>query len=234
MNDSTEILSPDNNQKLDFYDSIEPRMGSTMSKFSLTNNLTKEKIKFPDIWTKGYKGHSTSWADNSSYFSLAIGIPFDCFLVVDIKTKEFGVIKFLHVGNLEAKCYNDKIEIDFRDDQIPERTEHNKYPTRLFTKPQSLTFKFSNLKWFNVGRLVNFKTVETEIEQFNLKPIDNGWREFNGNLPQTTELIVWELKEFAKYGDKQSEMWLKEVMTKTGNPNVWKKTSEYIGHKKRI
>ena len=233
MTDTTEIISPDNNQKLHFYDSIEPRMGMTMSKFSLTDNLNKEKIKFTGIWTIGYKGHSASWAENSNYFSLAIGIPFDCFLVVDITTKVFGVIKFLNVWNLDAKCYNDKIEIEFSDNQIPERIEHNKYPTRHFTKPKNLSLKFDELKWFGIDRLDNFKKIECEIEQYDLKPIDNGWREFKGILPQTTELRVWELKEFAKYGDKQSEMWLNELMTKTNDPNLWTKTSDYIGHKTR-
>jgi len=233
MTETTEILSPDNKQKLHFYDSIEPRMGMTISKFSWTDLLTKEKIKFSGIWTLGYKGHSTSWSDNSNYFSLSIGNPFDCFLIVDTKTKIFSVVAFSNVWVLEAKCYNDKIEIEFSEDQIPERTEHNKYPTRHFTKPQNLTLKFSDLKWFSVDRLENFKKIESEIQQYDLKPIDNGWREFKGVLPQTTELIVWELKEFAKYGDKQSEMWLNELMAKTTDPNVWTKTSDYIGYKKR-
>ncbi len=233
MTETTEILSPDNNQKLHFYDSIEPRMGMTISKFSLTNLLTKEKVKFPGIWTLGSKGQSTSWSDNSNFFSLAIGSPFDCFLIVDTKTKQFSVIAFLNVWNLEAKCYNDKLEIEFSDDEIPERTEHEKYPTKHFTKPDNVIFPFVNLNWFPVDRLNDFKKIENEVEQLDLKPIDNGWREFKGILPQTTELIIWDLKEFAKYGDKQCEMWLNELMTKTNDPNVWKKTSDYIGHKTR-
>lgn len=160
----TEILSPDNNQKLHFYDSIEPRMGMTISKFSLTNLLTKEKIKFPGIWTLGYKGHSTSWSANSNFFSLAIGSPFDCFLIVDTKAKIFSVIAFLNVWNLEAKCDNDKVEIEFSDDQIPERTEHDKYPTKHFTKPANLIFPFVNLNWFPVDRLKDLKKIENEVK----------------------------------------------------------------------
>jgi hypothetical protein len=110
---------------------------------------------------------------------------------------------------------------------------YQQYSTRHFTKPKNLTLKFDDLKWFSNDRLENFKKIESEIEQHDLKPIDNGWREFKGILPQTTELIVWELKEFAKYGDKQCEMWLNELMTKTNDPNVWTKTSDYIGHKTR-
>ena len=45
MTDTTEILSPDNNFKLHFYDAIEPRMGMTMSKFSLVDLRTKDKVK---------------------------------------------------------------------------------------------------------------------------------------------------------------------------------------------
>lgn len=233
MTETTEILSPDNNQKLHFYDSIEPRMGMTISNFSLTNLLTKEKVKFPGIWTLGYKGHSTSWSDNSNFFSLAIGSPFDCFLIVDTKTKQFSVIAFLNVWNLEAKCHNDKLEIEFSDDPIPERTEHDKYPTKHYTKPDNLRFPFDNLNWFPIDRLKDFKKIENEVEQLELKPIDNGWRTFKGTFPKTTDVQVWDLKVFADYGDKQSIEWLNELNQLTDDPNLWIKTSDYIGHKTR-
>lgn len=233
MTETTEILSPDNYQKLHFYDSIEPSMGMTMSKFSFTNLLTQEKIKFPGIWTLGYKGYSASWSDNSNFFSLAIGNPFDCFLIIGIKMNQFSVIPFLNVWNLKARCYNDKIEIEFSDDQIPERIEHDKYPTKQFTKPDNLIFPFDKLNWFAIDRLMDLKKIENEVEKLDLKPVDNGWRKFKGILPQTTDVQVWNLKVFADYGDKQSIEWLNELNQLTDDPNLWVKTSDYIGHKTR-
>ena len=173
MTEIIEILSSDNKQKLHFYDSIEPIMGMTISKFSWTDLLTKEKIKFPGIWTLGYKGHSTSWSDNLNYFSLAIERPFDCFLVIGTKTKRFSVIAVLNVWSLEAKCYNDKIEIELSNDQIPERKEHDKYPTKNFIKPKNISLQFDSLKWFSIDKLKDFKKIKNKIEQLDLNSIDN-------------------------------------------------------------
>jgi hypothetical protein len=96
-----------------------------------------------------------------------------------------------------------------------------------------LTFQFDSLNWFSIDRLDDFKKIENEVEQLDLKPIDNGWRTFKGTFPQTTDVQVWDLKKFADYGDKQSSEWLNELYKVTTDPNLWIKTSDYIGHKTR-
>jgi len=72
-----------------------------------------------------------------------------------------------------------------------------------------------------------------KLKQLELKPIDNGWKIFKGTLPQTTDVQVWDLKVFADYGDKQSIEWLDEINQLTEYPNLWVKTSDYIGYKSR-
>lgn len=233
MTDTTEILSPDNNFKLHFYDAIEPRMMMTMSKFSLTDLRTKDKVMFKPLLTLGYKGHSTSWTDSSRFFSLAIGLPSDSFFIYDTHTKTFAAIHFNNVWVLDGHCFDDRIEIEFRDDQIPERKEHNKYPTKNFAKPTNLTFNFDTLTWTSIDKIGNYKSLPDNRVVYDLKPIDNGWREFKGDLPQTTKVLVWELNEFAKYGDRQSKEWWDEIQSKTADINYWVNASEYLGQRRR-
>src|SRR6476660_6043352 len=109
MSDATEILSPDNNLKLHFYDDIEPRMGMTMSKFSLTDLRTKEKMMFKPLLTLSYKGHSTSWTDSSRFFSLSIAVPLESFFIYDTLTKRFAAIRFNNVWVLDGHCFDDRI-----------------------------------------------------------------------------------------------------------------------------
>jgi hypothetical protein len=204
MTEKTEKYSPDKNYKLTFFDSIEPRMGMNMCKFLLLDLLTNKEINFTPLFAVGYNGYSTSWSENSNYFALPVCSPSDCFFIYDIANRQFASIHFSNVWVLAAHLNLDKIEIEFEDSQIPERNEHNKYPTKHFSKPTNLTFKFSELNWADIKNLQQFKELNKSSAIIDLKPIDNGWRQFKGQLPQTTEVLVWELNEFAKYGDKQS------------------------------
>ena len=133
MTDTTEILSPDSNFKLKFYDSIEPRMGMSMSKFSLTDLRTNEKISFKSLLTLGYKGHSISWSNSSRYFSLSIGLPSDSFLIYDTNSMKFAAIHFENIWVLQGNCFDDRIEIEYSEEQVPERNIHNKYPTKNYS-----------------------------------------------------------------------------------------------------
>jgi hypothetical protein len=233
MTEKNEKYSPDKKYKLIFFDSIEPRMGMNMCKFSLTDLQTNKEITFAPLFAVGYNGHSTSWSENSNYFALPVCNPSDCFFIYDISKRQFASIHFRNVWVLAAHFNFDNIEIEFEDSQIPESNEHIKYPTKHFLKPANLTFKFSELKWTDIKNLHQFSELNKNAVIIDLKPIDNGWRQFKGQLPQTTEVLVWELNEFAKYGDKQSKEWFEEIKAKTNDINYWVNATQYLGHKKR-
>ncbi len=66
-----------------------------------------------------------------------------------------------------------------------------------------------------------------------LNSIDNGWRPFKGQLPQSTEILIERLKKFADYGDTQSKEWLAEINAKTNKIDCWVNASHYLGLKTR-
>ena len=96
-----------------------------------------------------------------------------------------------------------------------------------------MQFKFAELNWKDIQSLQQFVEINKNEIVYKLEPIDNGWREFKGQLPQTTEILVWELNEFAKYGDRQSKEWFDEIQSKTKDINYWINASKYLGTRKR-
>jgi hypothetical protein len=233
MTEKKEKYSPDKKYKLTFFDSIEPRMGMNMCKFSLMDLQNNKKIFFSNLFAIDDNGNSTSWSEDSNYFALPVCNPSDCFFIYNITKNQFASIHFNNVWVLAAHCGIDNIEIEFEDSQIPERDEHNKYPTKHFLKPANLTFRYTELIWTDIIDIYNFSELNNNSDIIDLKPIDNGWRRFKGQLPQTTELIVWEINEFAKYGDSQSKKWMEEINARMLPINLWLKASFYIGHQKR-
>ena len=233
MKDKTEINSPDRKFKLIFDSFEEPRMGLNISKFSLTEIESRKTISFVPVWAIGWEGQSVSWSENGNYFSLPLESPSDCFFIYDIDKRQFTSIHFTNCWVLEGRCNNDYIEIEFRDDQIPERNEHNKYPTKIFLKPPNLRFEFSELSWANIKSIQQFQEINKNVVVHNFQPIDNGWRQLRGQLPQTTEILVSHLFEFAKYGDNQSKEWFNEIQSKTIDINYWINASHYLGQRNR-
>lgn len=232
MKDEKENYSPDKRFKLTFDNFIEPRIGMNMSRFSLTDTQTNETEIFIPLWT-AFEGWGTSWSNDSLFFSIPIGDPIDCFFIYDINQRKFSSINIANVWILDGHCHADYIEIEYRDDQIPESKEHNKYPTKNYSKPTNLQFKFAELHWKDIQSLQQFVEINKNEIVYDLDPIDNGWREFKGQLPQTTEVLVWELEEFAKYGDRQSKEWFDEIKSKTEDINYWINASKYLGTRKR-
>ena len=232
MTEKHEKYSPNSQYKIKFYDFDEPRMGMTICKFKLYDLTNQTKTEFSSLWAIGY-GNGVSWSDNSDMFSLPIANPTDNYFIFDIKNQKFTSIHFRNCWVLNGNLYNDRIELEFRNDQIPERKEHNKYPTKNFSKPENLTFKLSELTWIDLTLLNDFDEINKNRALQDLQPIDNGWRRFKGDLPKDTEVLVWELREFAKYGDGQSIEWFESIKAKTKDINYWVSASHYLGLRKR-
>lgn len=233
MKEKHERHSPDKNFKLTFFDSIEPRMGMNMCKFSLVDLQTNEEINFAPLWAVGYNGYSTSWSEDSNYFALPVCSPSDCFFIYDLAKNQFASIHFSNVWELEVQFKQNNIEIEFNDSLIPDHHEHQKYPTKHYLKPENLVCPLAELNWTAIKSLQQFEELGKGAAIIDLKPIDNGWRQFKGELPQTTELLVRELIQFAKYGDKQSIEWFEEIQALTKDINYWTDASQYLGIRQR-
>ena len=145
----------------------------------------------------------------------------------------FTFVRFQNCWVLNGEIFDDRFTIEYKDDQIPERIEHDKYPTKLFSKPDNLTFRFCDLRWLSFQDVANFERLGKASIIVDFELIDNGWRKFKGELPATTELIVWELQKFAEYGDEQSKIWYNKIQSQARNINHWVKASKYLGVLKR-
>jgi hypothetical protein len=239
MDEKIEQFSPDKKFKLTFYDFDEPRMGMSVCRFSLINLQTNELIEFNPLRAIATDYEVIAWSDNKDFFSLSVVNPpesttiKESFFIYDLIEKRFSQIYFDNCWVLTGKCHDDFIEIAYKEDQIPERIEHIKYPTKKFTKPTTLQFKFSELSWACVTALEQFNGLNQNAIIHKLQPIDNGWNDFKGQLPKTTEVLVWELRQFAEYGDVQSIIWLAEIEDKTPDINYWVNASRYLGFKIR-
>lgn len=239
MNEIIEQYSPERRHKLSFYDFEEPRMGLSICRFSSFNINTNESIEFLPLWAIGIGQSGFSWSENEDLFSIAVFNPLQdnkitcAFFIYNIKKRLFAFIHFLNCYVLEGNCHDNLIEIEYREDQIPERIEHNKYPTKEFSRPSNLKFQFSDLNWVDFKYLQGFNKINKNVTVHKFEPIDNGWRQFKGKFPQNTDITVWELEKFAEYGDVQSKEWLHEITDSTQAINHWAKVSYYLGLKVR-
>jgi len=239
MDEKVEQYSPDKKYKLTYSDFEEPRMMMSICRFSLTDLQTNEQINFEPLWAIGIGQHGFSWSEDENFVSLPVVNPpngnliTESFLVYDIRKQKFASIHFNNCWVLNGHCHNNYIEIEYEDSQISDGIEHNLYPSKNFTKPENLRFKFAELIWTDIMELQQFNEINRDAIIHEFKPVDNGWREFKGQLPQTTEIIISRLEKFAEYGDAQSKEWFDEIKEKTSKINYWVNASKYIGFKRR-
>jgi hypothetical protein len=239
MNEIVEQYSPNNKYKITFSDFEEPRMMMSICRFSLADLQTNEAINFNPLWAIGIGQTGFSWSEDQNFISLPVVSPphgnriSESFFVYNIRKRQFASIHFENCWILDGHCRNNYIEIEYEDNQMPERIEHNKYPTKKFTKPANLQFKFSELIWTDIIELPRFNELNKNATIHEIEPIDDGWRQFKGQLPQNTEVIVWELEKFAEYGDNQSKEWFTEIRQKQNEFDYWVNASKYIGFKSR-
>jgi hypothetical protein len=234
--DPVEQYSPDNRYRLTFHNFEEPRMCYDICKFDLTDMHTYSSIEFDPLWALGIGQKGFSWSENQSIVSLPVVnfakdfSPMESFFIYNSERNAFSSIRFANCWILSGNCHNDYIEIEY-DDHIP--GENPKYPTKDLKKPDKIRFNFSELQWTSVEFLEQFCELNKNTIVHSFKPLDNGWRPFKGQLPQTTEIIVWELKQFAEYGDAQSLKWFSEIQEFTSKIDYWVKASQYLGVKNR-
>lgn len=225
------MLSPDKNYEIAFYDFEEPMMGMNICKFYLMDLRTGSKTAFP-LYTL-FCGQQTSWSRESTHFLLPISSDIDFFFIYNLITQQFAALPFKNVWILHGYIIDERVVIEFDSNEIPDRRERESYPTKKYSSPEDLEFKFSVLEWKSFNELSEVHKLVKGKSLIKFDPIDCGWREFKGLFPQTTEVLVWELNKFAEYGDKQAQAWIEQVKNTSPDFNYWVKASVYIGYKKR-
>jgi len=236
MDEKVEQYSPDKRYKLTYSDFEEPRMMMSICRFSLTDLQTNEEINFKPLWAIGIGQHGFSWSDDGNFVSLPIvylpggNVITESFFVYNIRKRKFASIHFTNCWILKGYCHNKILEIEY-DDHIP--ADNLKYPVKDLAKPENIQFDFDDLQWNGIELLPQFNELNENGVINEFKPIDRGWRAFKGELPQTTETLIWNLKKFAEYGDVQSQEWFADVQAKTDKINYWVNASKYIGFKTR-
>lgn len=211
-------------------------MGMNICKFYLTDLQTYQSIDFDPLWAIGTGQMGFSWSEDQNIVSLPVvnfakNLPAkESFFIYDNERKVFSSILFENCWILNGNCHNDFIEIEYA---APIEGENLKYPTKDLKKPGNIRFKFSKLQWTAIEFLNQFDELNRSANEYNFKPVDHGWRPFKGQLPQTTQIIVWELKKFAEYGDNQSIEWFDEIQKKTNDIDYWVNASRYLGLRTR-
>nr|WP_294942237.1 hypothetical protein [uncultured Mucilaginibacter sp.] len=221
-------ISPNGNYEMFFYNFIEPRMGMNMCNFYLYDIENKKRIDFDVLYTL-FSGQRTSWSSMSNLVCLPIFTNLnEGFFIYDVCERVFSVIKFSNVWVLNCNIFENELVIEFRKDQVSnDRTDL--YPTKFFSKPQDISIELSDLEWISIEEISAVKVKMEAAQVRELKLIDNGWREFKGALPSSTEISIWRLQQFADYGDIQSQIWLKKIKESTQDVNYWINASKYLG-----
>jgi len=160
--------------------------------------------------------------DNGGYF------------IYDIEEKRFATIPVGHIWVLESLLTDTFFEIAYRDDQIPYKNENEDYPTKVFLKPENIRISLDELMWYKLDEINDFEQIYKSKQVIAINLIDKGFRIFKGEFPLSTDIKIWDIEQFAEYGDEQSKIWINELNeTTNGNYDRWKKASKYIGKQKR-
>jgi len=202
---------------------------------------------------ESYEPFSTNgqifWSPNGKQIVVGVDLPKDGYLIHDIQNNSFAWVKNTSMEMLNIRIDEKEIIFEFPKDELdrfngcyqkPFGRESNELPIIKYEYPKTSEFVLKDLKFYPREILKNISNLsENEI---NLYPIKVGYLPFDGILPQNTydgyngrDFEVYQLEEFADYGDPQSIEWLNQIKNKVGSDyNKWAKVSEYLGLLKRI
>jgi|SRR5690554_518993 len=225
--------SPNKKYYLTFSHFAEPRMGVTISLFNLVNSDNEIIERFEPLVALG-NGYDAKWSENSNYFVTPLITCDDNYFIYNIERKEFAVIPVENAWILDCKITDTLFEIEYEESQIPDREEQEGYPTKEYLKPENFIIELSRLNWYKLEKVNDFESIYKAEKIIKIRPIDKGFRQFNGEYPKSTERTVWDIERFAEYGDEISAKWMEEIKSRTSNDYYrWEKASKYIGLKKR-
>jgi hypothetical protein len=239
------VDSPDKKFKIAFSHFQEIRMSTYEGLFTLLDDNDTVIEKFEPL--TGISEQLCCWADDSTYFAVAVGHSPSGYLIVKFPNLDFAFIRMVN-PYLDIKFHRDKFLVGYNDEQVAMTNSTQtlgggvlEIPSKTMIKPNDLTFDLSGLIFYPRKRLIDFADLIKFDKEYNLQLIDGGYNEFKGEFPQNTkqvyntrQLEIYQLEAFAEYGDKKSQEWLELIKSKTGNKyNRWTKVSDYIGFLQR-
>ena len=154
------------------------------------------------------------WSENSKFFSTPIiqtNLDNGGYFIYDIEEKKFATIPVEHIWVLESLLTNTFFEIAYRDDQIPYKNENEYYPTEIFLKSESIRVKLDELLWHKLDEINAFEQIYKSKQVIAVCLIDKEFRPFKEEFPLSTDIKIWDVEQFAEYGDEQSKIWINEI-----------------------
>lgn len=195
-----------------------------------------------------YGTNTIHWNDESTMFVIAIDQFNYGYFFVKVPELEFAFIKVPNPYPLDVCFENNLFVLSYNDNSLSTKNSVQTFgggaleiPSKIYLKPQDLQIPLGRLTFYPRARLCDFELLTQKDDEYQMEPIDGGFRDFKGKFPQHTSEIyntrqfeVYQLEAFAEYSDPQSIQWLDDIKKKTnGNYSKWKKVADYIGHQKR-
>ena len=223
--------SPNKKYYLTLSHFIEPHMGVDICMFNLINKQNEIIEKFEPL--VALNRGDVHWSENSKLFSIPLmktNLTNHNYFIYDVEEKKFATIPIASLWGLKSRLTDTFFEIEYCENQIPDKKENDNYPTKHFLKPDNYRVELNSLIWHSIDEITEFEHIYNSKQIIELRLIDKGFRVFKGEFPLTTERKVWDIEKFAEYGDKQSKIWMDEIKKVTnGNYYGLEKACKYIG-----
>ena len=240
------VFSPDRKYKIAFSHFLEVRMNSYQGLFNLLDKDDNIIDGFEPLTT--FSSQKCCWNEVSKIFAVSIvdfGYGYLFVKVPDLK------VSFIRISNpypLNIYFTNRAFVISYDDYQLSLTNSTATFgggpleiPSKMYLKPKDIEIPMDEIIFHPREKLEDFAVLTQSHNQYQLDPIDGGFREFAGKFPENTkqayntrQLEVYQLEAFAEYGDEQSQEWLNAIKEKTkGNYSKWEKVENYIGFQKR-
>lgn len=232
--------SPDKEKNIVISHCWEYRMGANVCLFHLTDN----KMKIIEDFTPHTTYGKIKWAEDSNTVAITIGESQKGILIMHIELMEFSLVK---TNCIDFEIEKGILKLIIPQDQIDLLNSDKLYgggiselPRIKYIKPADITIEIASLIYYQKNQLKHIFELNKE-EKINLAPINSGFWEFIGKLPQNTydgfngrEFEVYQLEAFARFGDQQSMKWLDEIKSMTDKRyDIGWPVSYYLGKRER-
>lgn len=240
---SEEIIvnhSPDQSMKLIISHCWNYKPGSNPGLFHL--------LDFSDNIIEHFTPHTTNgnvgWSKDSRFLALDIGENEKGILILDTM--------LMQVACIRTKCRDFKFHeneiVIFVSDKLMERLNSDKLigggitelPRIKYERPDEVRVQIDMLTFFPKNKAAEIYKLTETTKEIILDPIENGFWEFNGKLPQNTidgynnrDFEIYQLETFANFGDEQAIEWMNSIKAQNKPYKKFDKVSDYLGHQSR-
>ena len=183
--------SPNGEFYLTFSHFQEPHMGLTICLFNLVNKKNEIVENFKPLVALGI-WNDAHWSENSKFFSTPI-YGNEGYFICDVQKKKYTIVPIENIFVLKSQLSNTFLELEYRDDQIPDRNENKNYPTKIFLKPENIRIELDKLTWHKLENMNDIELIYKSEQVITLNPIDKGFRVFRGEFPLSTDRTIWDI-----------------------------------------